>query len=312
MNKNIYTIYGEESFLIQRYINKLIKSNDIEITRYDMSYDSIESVFEEIMMNSMFSNSKIVICENCTFLTSNNKSSVNVDVVSKMLDTIIDCKLIFTVNSSLDERKKIVKDIHKKTNTVEFKKLKDNEVINFVMDEFKSNKYNINYNTSKYFVSIVGNELGVINNEIEKMILFKSEDYEISEKDVDSISSVFIKDNIFDLVNAIINKDLDTALLLYDDLITMGGEVIVLIAMLANQFRLIYQTKSMYKMGYSEKDIATMLDINPYRIRLANSAFLGEGASLIYLDKLSSLDIDIKSGNIDKNSGFKKFLIESL
>ena len=81
--------------------------------------------------------------------------------------------------------------------------------------------------------------------------------------------------------------------------------------MLANQFRIIYQAKEMYKKGYTESDIAQNLGIHPYRIKLAlNKAREYSSSSLLsYLSKLADLDIGIKTGNINKEISLELFII---
>jgi len=88
-------------------------------------------------------------------------------------------------------------------------------------------------------------------------------------------------------------------------------EPIKIIVMLANQFRIIYQSKEMYKKGYTENDIASTLNIHPYRIKLAlNKAKEYNSKDLLnYIKKLSDLDIGIKTGNINKEIGLELFII---
>ena len=78
------------------------------------------------------------------------------------------------------------------------------------------------------------------------------------------------------------------------DLVIINEEEIKLIVTLANQFRLIYQVKTMFKGGYSEFDISKKLDIHPFRIKLANAVCISLDECLEYLKKLSILDEEIK------------------
>ncbi len=81
--------------------------------------------------------------------------------------------------------------------------------------------------------------------------------------------------------------------------------------MLANQFRLMYQVKGLTKKGYSEKDIAKLLDIHPYRVKLSlgKSKSFSDEKLLSILKQLADLDSDIKKGNIDKNLGLELFIL---
>ena len=73
-----------------------------------------------------------------------------------------------------------------------------------------------------------------------------------------------------------------------------------------------YQVKELYKKGYTEKDIINNLGIHPYRIKLAleKGRNMRVGSYLIVLNELADLNIDIKSGLIDKKIGLELFILK--
>ena len=97
---------------------------------------------------------------------------------------------------------------------------------------------------------------------------------------------------------------------MYEDLSLVNEEEIKLIVTLANQFRLIYQVKTMFKNGYSELDISKTLGVHPYRIKISNGVNVSASDSLRYLRKLVFLDEGIKTGKLDKKHGFLNFILE--
>lgn len=64
-------------------------------------------------------------------------------------------------------------------------------------------------------------------------------------------------------------------------------------------------------MGYTEKDIASTLSIHPYRVKLAiqNSRNYSNELLIEYIDKLATLDYEIKSGEKDADTGLELFLL---
>ena len=90
-----------------------------------------------------------------------------------------------------------------------------------------------------------------------------------------------------------------------------GEEPIKILVILANQFRIIYQAKELYKQGYSGNDIATMIGIHPYRIKLALKKAINYNSDTLldYLEKLADLDYDIKIGNIESSLGLEMFIL---
>ena len=308
MKDKLFLIYGEEPFLINKKINEIIDKENTTI--YDMNERVIDDVIEDLLSFSLFSNNKDILCTNCTFLTSSTDDKHSLNLLKNILDKDLENRLILTVNSKVDERKKIVKEVLRLGNVFLFNTLKEYEVSKYIEKEFKDLGYKLDNETLNYFHSFVGNDLGIINSEINKLTLYK-EDKLVIKDDIDSITSRVLENNIFDLIDSVVKKDIDKSLRIYDDFILMNEEEIKLISMLGDQFRLIYQVKTMYLSGYTESDIIKELGVHPYRIKLAKESLITLGEAKDYLLKLYDLDVDIKTGKKEKRIAFKLFLIET-
>lgn len=311
MNK-IYLIYGNEEYFMMEYLNKIKHDySNYDLVVFDMLNDNISTALEDALMGSLFSSNKLIICDNCYFLTGSKcEIDHNIDDLIKYINIDSDNILVLIVNSdSLDKRKKIVKELEKKSNISIFNKLKDYELDSFISDYCTKSDYKIEKDAIVLLKEKLTNNLYIITSELDKLFLYKGNDKLIKKNDVDIVTSNVINDNIFDLVDAIVKNDIDRSLELYDDLLLLNEEEIKLIVVLANQFRLIYQVKEMYKSGYSEFDITKILDIHPYRIKLAKNMDIKENDALNFLRKLAMLDELIKKGEIDKKIGFEKFIL---
>lgn len=310
MNK-IFLLYGEEDYLINEKINE-IKSDYLsyDCIKYDMMESNISEALEDASMGSLFSLNKIIVCYNCFFLTGVKcEIEHKLDDLSNYVKHDSDNILILAVtNNSLDNRKSIIKELKNKAEVIEYKKLKGFEINNFIKNYCKKSKYTIENDAINLLINKLTDNLNIITMELEKLFVYKN-DGKITKDDVDICTSKLINTNIFDLIDSIVKNDTDRSMELYDDLLLLNEEEIKLIIILANQFRLIYQVKTMYKGGYSEYNIASLLGINPYRIKLANESAVSETDSLIYLRKLGELDRNIKTGKINKKVGFEKFIL---
>lgn len=309
MNK-IYLIYGEEDYFINKEIDKIKNEyKDYEVVSYDMTLNNISDALEDALMGSLFSSNKLIICTNSFFLTGTKcEIEHKIDDLLKYLTIDSDNILVISVNSdTLDNRKKIVKELNK-FKVIKCDKLKPNELNKFIKDYCKNNDYKINEDAVNLMIERLNDNLYIISSELDKMFLYKEDDV-ITKKDVSEVVSRVINTNIFDLINVIVEKNIDKALFVYDDLLLINEEEIKLIVTLANQFRLIYQVKSMFKSGYSELDISKSLGVHPYRIKLANGVNIKMDDILKILRSLASLDENIKTGKVDKKEAFLKFIL---
>ena len=313
---NLYLIYGDEEYLIKKELNNIIDKSDViedNIIKYNLDEVNVSNALEEASMISMFDSKKIVICEGCNFLTGENKKEVNHDIESltKYINNPFeDVYLIFVVrNPKLDERKKIVKELKKCSKVIECKKQESHNLNNYIYEYFKNNSYNIDMANVRLIIDKVKYDLANIINECDKLMNYKINNKNITKEDVENVIRDNIEDNIFSLTNSIMEKSVGKSIKIYKDLLLMGEEPIKLIVMIANQFRLILQVKLMIKNGYKQNDMASVIGEHPYRVKLAMSSNYSEDELIKNIKKLSDLDYDIKSGNIDKNFGLELFLL---
>ena len=304
----IYLFYGIKDFLINKELKKIEDSFDkININKFDLSNSKIEELIEECETISMFSDKKLVIAENANIFTSSG--SLDIEKLEKYLNNPNpSTTLVFIVNAEkLDERKIIVKLIRKTANIKEFNT--DTDIKKFIKSELKD--YQITPESINLFIERVGEDERLIQNEINKLKLYKS-DKIITNDDIINLTHKNVNTDIFKLIEYIINEKKDEALEMYYEMINQNEEPIKIIVMLANQFRIMYQVKELYSTGYTEKEIAAKLKIHPYRVKLANqnSKRFKSETLLKYLKKLSDIDYNIKSGKIDKNLALELFILK--
>lgn len=308
---NTYLIYGNDYGLIKREIDKLTNGVS-DVVKYDLSTDKIDELLDDASCMSLFGDKKVLVGENALFLTTTTTNvNHNLDYLTNYLndDNHENIVILSVLTDKLDERKKIVKLLKEKSKVI-YKELIDNKDLpRFVINEFNNEGYKIDYKAANYFVNYVGKNVDILLSEINKMIIFKDNDKNITINDIDEISSKAINDNVFDLSDAIMKKDFKRMYDCYNDLIILKEEPVKIIAMLGNQFNLVYQCKLLSSKGLSEKEIATSLSVHPYRVKLAIETDYMINELKDILIKLHNLDFEIKSGKVDKNVGFDNFLL---
>lgn len=312
----VYLLYGMEHYLIKKEISKIIESNnidDINISEYNLEIDNFKDIIEDAETISMFGDKKGIIVNNSYIFTGKNiKNDNDPDVILNYFNHINpDTIIIFIVDAEkLDERKKVVKQIKKIGSVKEFNKSDNlNSIVKTMFDG-----YEIDNSVIRFFIDRCGNNLDILNQEAEKIKTYKDNEKLITKEDIAILTSQNIDIDIFKFVDTIINKDKNKALETYREMLINGEEPIKILVILANQFRIIYQAKELYKKGYSGNDISGIIGIHPYRIKLAlEKATNYDSKTLLrYLSKLSDLDYDIKVGNIDASFGLEMFILTTV
>lgn len=305
----IYLLYGTLEALITDYINKIItkhKINDLNISKYNIN-DNLTDIIEDANTLSLFDDKKLIVINNNALFVG--KKSVDTIALEKYITNFNpNTILIFVVNEEkLDTRRKLYKNIKEKGEVFEFNKLPN--INTYVKNLFSG--YTITNDSINLLIKRVGNDLNRLKQEIEKIKIYKINDKLITDSDIIDCTVEKIDINIFNFIDNIIRKNKSETIKTYKELLKIGEEPIKIIVMLANQFRLMYQSKLLTSKGYSEDDIASLLHVKRYPVHLAiqKSYHYNKEVLIDNLEQLADLDIKIKSGEIDKNLALELFLL---
>ena len=313
--KNIFLFYGEENFLINAAILDINhKYPHGQVIKYDLNETNISVLLEDASMISLFDEEKIIVGYNADFLSGTVKKeniNHNIERLSEYIEHPNPNAVIVLIvsNGKLDKRKTIVKKMLEKTEVKEFGRLTVNAMISHAKTIFTKNSYQISVKALNMLIDRASSNLYLLNSECEKLMMYKSDDKNITEENIEEMIVKYDFDNEFALTDAVIRKDVNTSLFLYQELLKRNEEPIKIIVTLANKFRLIFQVKRLYAKGFSESQIASELSAHPYSVELANKVKLSDKELLNYLDMLADLDENIKMGKINKDAGLELFLL---
>lgn len=311
----VYVLYGLEEYLIDKKIKQIINDNninEISIEKYNLSDTKIEQIIECASISDLFNDKKVIIADNSyifTGTTKKNQLEHNLDSLENYLNNINEKTILIfkIVSEKLDERKKIVKLLKEKGQILDFNK--ENNIQNIVKSFFDG--YEISPKTILKLINRVGNNLPLLESESEKLKVYKFDSKKIDEEDIEIINKTIDMD-IFNLIDNIVLKNKKEAILSYNEMVKCGEEPIKILIMLASQFRLMLQVKLLNKKGYLEKDMASTLNIHPYRIKLAlqKSRNFTEEELMGFMMNLADLDSKIKQSEIDKKLALELFILK--
>ncbi len=305
-----YLIYGKEKYLVEEEIKKIIKTNKIDdysISKYDSRIDKIDVILNDSNSISLFGEKRLIII-NSIYFTSEKSDIEGINKLEDFINTYDGSNIIiFVVDSEkLDERKKITKAIKKVAKVIEFNQEADSsEIIKRKLKEYKIDASSINLIKEK-----LNNQSNLVENEIAKLINYKDDDV-ITRLDIENVISEYPNIDFFKFIDDIIKKNTKSSLKTYEELLKLKEEPIKIVVTLANQFRLMYQAKKLYQMGYSEANIAETIKEHPYRVKLAviSAKNYKDEEILENLEKLGKIDLNGKKGLIDIKLALELFIL---
>lgn len=305
---NNYLIEGSDYISVNNKISEIIKKNgfsDASISKYDLSEGLLEDALEDLNTYGLFSDKKIVIINNFDKMDPLfNKP----EELLKYVENSSSLNLLFVVSDKYDDRKKIIKDLKKK---MEFIKISTDPVVftKSCLEGYKVENGVINL--------LVNNTLGDVTrlyNECNKLKTYKINDKYISKDDVEELSFKRLGDSTettFQFSRALAEKDKKSALKLYQELLNYKIEPLSIIGLLASQFRIMYQVKSLEEKNMRNDEIASSLKEKPYRITKTRelTRYYSKREILDLMIKLEDIDLKIKTTSVDANTLVQLFIL---
>lgn len=315
-----YFIYGSEGYLLKKELNKVIKSDDLNDHLNAVYYDgmasdfNIEQIIEDANTISMFAEKKVIIVNNPSFLFNQSLSDEQLAAFEQYLhDSSVFTTLIFYVETneqnSIDQRKKIFKMLVKECRTIHIGSLNTDEFRKVVINDLNKNKIDIDKDAIEELIARLPIDIANWKTELSKLQLYGKS---LNKDDIRFLIARSLDDNVFIMVNAVMRHNLKLAIEAWRDLAVMKHDPIELIAILASQFRFMYQC-GILAHKYDNKQIADILNAKVARVNITmnNSRNVSTTQIMALLAKLADLDQKIKMGIIDKQLGFELFLIEA-
>ena len=318
MKDNIYLISSSSFRLVDDEIKRVIGDNNY--TSYDFNNIELDEILEEAAYISLFLEKKYMVVRNASIFGSSKSKDKESKKSSKDSEKLLNYLeepnpntiIIFIINAKVDSKKKIVKIIKDKYNLIEIRELKPKEIITLSDQNLKKDGYKSDYDTLAYIVNCCHNNYDLVYNELAKIKLYYGSNKVVKFDDVTNIVSRNILDNNFKFIDAIVGKNIKEALKYYDDFMIQKVEPIMILSMLAKEYRNILLVKKMIN-RYSKRELMQQLGINyDFQMdKLINNSYSYKEEKLEeILVYLCDLDYKIKSGKVSNKLGLQLFILK--
>ncbi len=320
----IYFIYGNQGPTVKSQIRKIGESflngekpDDLNFIKLDGNNFLVQDAIDECQYVALGYEKKVVSLENCYFLLKpkpKNKLDSDQDY-DKLLSFIKsggieESLLILSVtSSSIDEKSSLIKALKEKAKVVEITDPDEKGWNEYVKAIATKKGINIDRDALTELANRTSGDVGLFTNSLKVLTLYTDH---IRYEDVCLMVTKPLEDNAFMLFNLLLDGKNGEAINLFRDLRVNNVEPVTLISQLSNQFRLLNQIYYLNKKRYSKEDIASELKIKPGRVFILSRflPLLSESTLHKTLEDLYNLDLDIKSGQVDRYYAFEMFLLK--
>lgn len=251
----IYLLHGEEAYLRKQYRDKLkealIADGDTMNNHYYEGKDTkIEEIIDLAETLPFFAEKRVIVIENSGWFQKGG------DKMAEYLPGIPETTYLIFVETQVDKRSKLYKTVKNKGRIAEFSHQDEQMLKRWILGMLKKEGKNITAADMQFLLERTGTEMAHIKTEMEKLLCYTMGKAEVTREDIEEICTKRVQNQIFDMINAIADKNQKKALDLYYDLLTLKEPPMRILALIGRQFNLLLQVKELRKKGYSQPVIA--------------------------------------------------------
>lgn len=323
--KNLYLFFGQEGLLIndvllrirKKVVNPSLESlNYIKLDGSDLNYETLVNACETL---PFMDNKKVVVINDVNIFKAKKTEKDNdeddgskselCNYFGQIPETTI---LILVAGEQVDKRRKVYNSIKKNGDIVEFKQLKNQELIKWISKGFELAGKVISNDDARYFSERVQGNLEDVTNEINKLCSYSGNNKKITQGDIDIVVPKSLEINIFRLVDSIAMKNPSDALLTFNELLLDSEPIPVILTMIIRQYRLLLNTKLLADKGYTGQEIMSKLSLPSFvfmgLVKLTKK--YSESQIQERLKKCLEADTAIKTGRMDPRLSIEALIVE--
>jgi DNA polymerase-3 subunit delta len=266
--KPVYWLEGDEEYFIDQvidYAEHQILSEEEAGFNLSVFYGR-DTNWADIINASrkypMFSELQVVILKEA-------QSMKDIEKLEAYVDKPLASTLLFVAykGKKVDGRTKLAKLLKEKAVMMTTKKLYDNELPEWANELVRSKGFTITNKALFLLIDHIGNDLSRLNNEVDKLTLNLNKRTNITEDDIESFVGISKEFNVFELQQAIANKDLYKAMRIinYFEANPKAGPLQLIFPSLYNFFSKVQMIYSVP--ARDEKTVASAIGVNSFFVR---------------------------------------------
>lgn len=261
----VYYFFGEDYYLLQNVLDLISKAVSPLITSdFDKEtfYGDKKPLGEVLDFAKAFpfgSEKKLIIFKQ--FEKVKDKKPL-VDYTASPADFTV---LVLIHNGTITNlSSEPYKTLSKNNFIFEAKELKGKNLLKWLIRHIEEKGKIISEENAQLLIDISGESRNMLENQIEKIITFMSEEKEISFNHIQSLSTRLKQFSIFDLQNAIGKKEKDKAINTAFNLLENSAEPVFIVAMLTRYFTGVSRVSELTKDKIPDQQAARIVGTHPY------------------------------------------------
>lgn len=263
--KQMYLLYGEETYLIKQYKDKLKNAllppgDTMNLTCLEGKEIVVPEVVDLAETMPFFADRRLIVLENSGLFKHGGEA------LAAYLGELSPTAFFIFAEREVDKRSRLFKCVQKNGRVVEFGVQDEATLQRWILGLVKKENKQITGQALQLFLEKTGTDMENIRAELEKLLCYTLERESILPEDVEAVCTHRVSNQIFDMINAIAEKRQKQALELYYDLLTLKEPPMRILFLIARQYNLLLQVKELKKKGYDNKTISSKTGLHSFLV----------------------------------------------
>ena len=270
----LYIFHGEETFLLQHYLNQMKKLLIEDLTEsfnfHKLTVETFDvQTFADAVENlpMMAEHTMVWVDEIDLFKLPEADRNKLAEVFSDIPEY---CTVVFTYETTAwkpDKRlKKFWEAISDNGKIVEFPKQEQRDLVPWVIRHFAAQKKSISSELSAYLIDITGGTMTALAGEIRKICAYSGADM-IRKTDIDAVTEPVMDAVVFQMTDMLGRGEYGKALLKLQQLLKMQQEPVVILGAIGGHFRRLSTARTLMDNGRGSGELMKLCGISDYAAR---------------------------------------------
>ena len=313
----LYFLYGKDSYSIVQRVHEIERAfvdqqkSDFNLAKLDGNLLTASRFSEAAFTPPFLGDRRLIIIKN--FLLS-DVDKVEKGKIADLLEKIPDeNSVVFADDGLPDQRQVIFKRLLKFAEAEHFPEPSVQTLPAWIKQRVTALDGQIDNDAAYNLAVSVGPDLWQLQSEIEKLVLFsQAKNSPIKLADVSDLVPANNSFKIFDLLDALAQKDLKKALLVNNSFLSAGEESFMIFNMIVYQLRNMLVVDDLMRAGKTEQNIAREASLHPYvTSKLVSSLrkFKDKEVAANFC-RLAEYDWKMKSGEIEPETALVLLVVQ--
>ena len=317
----LYVLWGSEKKYVKTYTDQLVEKimgkdpSDFNYHQFKDDYNIHDICLSMLTVPFMSEYNLVKISDlDCNELLKEDKEEL-----LKAIKSIPDGSIVIFTMPTLEQEpkklgdfKKILTEADKNGVSIEFAKMGEMALEKHLSTLASRNNVSLSRINADKIISICGNDLTTLINELDKLCAYVGEGNEITDKDIDLLVVKNLEAKVFSLADAVTQGKSDEAMRLLDTLFYQREEPIAILTVLSNAYIDFYRSRVGAECGVQTSVIAQEFNYKNRAFVLNKKTKLSTKGLRDTIDLLIEVDTKFKSTSVNQRITLEKLISKLL